>query len=72
MFSGYKGCECFEPREKLTKKLYRCDKVFHLDHVIKLYQIPKGKIGCVFVNGKDIVMNQIEPFTKKTFTPLKI
>ena len=32
-----------------------------------MYENPKGSIGCVFVNGKDITMIQIDPFNSKLF-----
>lgn len=67
IFSSYNGYTIFEPIVKLTKKIYKCDKKFHLDYITNLYQVPKGKIGCVFVNGKEIIMVQIEPFNSNTF-----
>lgn len=67
MFSGYKNFVVFEPREKIKKKIYRCDKRFHLDGIKQIYQIPVGKIGCIYLNGKDVKLNIIEPFNKKHF-----
>jgi peptide subunit release factor 1 (eRF1) len=72
MFNGYDNFVMFEPREKLNKKLYMCDKKFHLDTILTLYRVPVGRIGLVFVNGKDIKLNLIEPMTKKIYKTTSI
>ena len=57
----------FEPCDKLGRKIYRCDKRFHLDNVTELYRNPIGSIGCVFTDGKVIKFNIIEPMNQTNF-----
>lgn len=64
MFDGYNDLLMFEPCDKLNKKIYRCDKRFHVEYLIKMYQKPIGSIGCVFVDGKVIKFVTIKSITK--------
>lgn len=67
MFDGYSEHLMFEPVVELKRKCYKCDKIFHLDDILRLYSRPVGKIGYAFVNGKDIKINMIESINMKNF-----
>ena len=44
------NCIAIEPPHPIAHFLYKCDKIFHVDALINLYQEP-DQFGFVYING---------------------
>lgn len=44
--------EEFSPPLPIKKSLYRCDKIFHIDHILDLYQ-DQSKWGLIILSGEE-------------------
>ena len=52
------GAVLFEPPFKISRSSYMCDKVFHLDHILDMYN-DKQMYGLVYITGKTYAFYKI-------------
>jgi peptide chain release factor subunit 1 len=55
IFSPEKGNVIFEPIKKINKNIYRCDKRYHIDSIIEMYE-DEYKFGVAMLTGKEYRM----------------
>lgn len=58
----------FHPQGVIKSNVYKCDKKFHIDSILKMYDNEIGTIGVVFIDGKQIVLNEIKTFSENEYT----
>jgi len=63
----YKDYLIFKPEGVVKCNLYRCDKMFHVQSIIDMYNKEEGIIGTVFIDGKQIIINNIKSYTSDVF-----
>lgn len=72
VFSEYSDRIIFEPINKISYNIYKCDKHFHLDILEKMYEkdLDKSKYITIYTNGKCLDIYEIDSFNnmKKIFT----
>jgi peptide chain release factor subunit 1 len=48
----FKGCIVIEPPHPVLEYVYRCDKVFHVDSILRLYETPEV-YGLIWITGSE-------------------
>lgn len=58
----------FHPTGIIKSNVYKCDKKFHIDSIIKMYDNEIGTLGVIFIDGKQILANTIKTFSETEYT----
>ena len=58
----------FNPIDKIKMNIYKCDKCFHIDTILQMYETSVGTIGVIFIDGKQIIAHSIKCFTEDYYT----
>ena len=53
VFSQYNGSALIIPPDKISKSYYKCDKYFHLDTVMAMYQEISKNYGIILLSGRE-------------------
>jgi len=58
----------FHPTGIIKSNVYKCDKKFHVDGIIKIYYNEIGTLGVIFIDGKKILANIVKTFSETEYT----